>query len=40
VKYLQKSYALAKAAKKPLDWETFMAVTNGYASLAVARNEY
>ena len=40
VKYLQKSYALAKAAKKPLDWETFMEVTNGYARLAVAKNDY
>ena len=40
VKYLQKSYALAKAAGKPLDWETFMAVTNGYAALAVAKNDY
>lgn len=40
VKYLQKSYALAKAAKKPLDWETFMEVTNGYARLAIAKNDY
>ena len=40
VKYLQKSYALAKAAKKDLDWEAFMEVTNGYARLASPRNEY
>ena len=40
VKYLQKSYALAKAAKKELDWEIFMEVTNGYARLASSRNEY
>lgn len=40
VKYLQKSYALAKSMKKPLDWETFMEVTNGYARLAVAKNDY
>ena len=39
VKYLQKSYALAKAAKRELTWDDFAAVTNGYAALSQPKNE-
>ena len=34
VKYLQKSYAYAKSQKRPLSWDVFTEVANGYADLA------
>ena len=34
VKYLQKSYAYAKAQKLPISWDVFTEVANGYADLA------
>ena len=40
VKYLQKSDAMAKAAKRELTWEDFAAVSNGYAALSQPKNEY
>lgn len=40
VKYLQKSYALAMSEKRALTWDDFAAVTNGYAALSMAKNEY
>lgn len=40
VKYLQKSYALAAGQKRPLTWDDFAAVCNGYAALAVAHSDY
>lgn len=40
VKYLQKSYALAKAEKRALKWSDFAAIANGYAALSQPENEY
>ena len=40
VKYLQKTYALAKAEKRAISWEDFAAVCNGYAALSNPKNEY
>ena len=40
VKYLQKSYALAKAEKRALKWSDFAAIANGYAALSQPKNEY
>lgn len=40
IKYLQKAYALAKEEKKTLDWAMFESVNDGYATLAVSRNDY
>lgn len=40
VKYLQKAYALAKDAGKPLAWDGFVAVCKGYAALAHMEAEY
>lgn len=34
VKFLQKSYAYARSAKRPLSWDVFAEVSNGYAELA------
>jgi len=40
VKYLQKAYALATSEGRALTWDDFAAVNNGYAALAVAKNDY
>ena len=40
IKYLQKAYALACKAGKPLTWDTFSATANGYAALANMKTEY
>lgn len=40
VKYLQKAYALAAGEDRPLTWEDFAAVCNGYAALSAPHNEY
>lgn len=40
VKFLQKAYATANASKLDLTWDLFAGVANGYARLAVAKNDY
>lgn len=40
VKFLQKTYATANATKRDVSWSLFAQVANGYANLAVAKNDY
>lgn len=40
VKFLQKTYATANATKRQISWDLFAQVANGYAKLAVAKNDY
>ena len=40
VKFLQKTYATANAMKRQISWDLFAQVANGYAKLAVAKNDY
>ncbi len=40
IKYLQKAYQVAKDANRPLAWDDFAMVNDGYAALANPRNDY
>ena len=37
--YLQKAYAMSKSVGKPMSWDTFVDVTNGYLTLAHMKTE-
>ena len=40
IKYLQKAYSIARAQKKPLDWEAFGKTARGYLALGNMKTEY
>lgn len=40
IKYLQKAYALSKAKKEPLSWDSYAKTVNGYLKLSEMKSEY